>query len=144
MKNSLRAKFLAFVAVSLLAVSVTASSLEAATWTKTSFASSSCAGWGPAAARVAMGRYSSAHGECWVNLTTTNSDSNLSQGDTWINLSPMAPGIRHFAPPSGDPVDFMVIWTGTGCTGSKQSIQVAFEAAINYYSYKRNSSVNGC
>lgn len=117
------------------------SSTEAAGWQKHNYVATSCYGYWPVAGYLSMLNHDGAN-SCKSNWTTTNSDNDL-RNDTWSNGAPMAPGIEIIDPHvySGDSV---TLWRSTGCQGQEKTVNAYLITSLNWYSYKRNSSSNGC
>lgn len=134
---------------SLLAIAglvVPISTAHAATWAyKYSVGGTSCPSSGayPIAGTIWFAAYNSSAGACFSNGTVSSSSDSDLRNDTWANQAPMAPGINHVGQTISTGTT-VTIWQGIGCSGPKQTITTSFTPSVNYYSFKKNSSTNGC
>ena len=147
LSNGLRKKFAGVAlgsAVAVGAIGIGAAPVDAASWTKDTHAATQAeceALWYARAGSVNFMRHSS--GNCYVNWTLTNSDNSLTNPDTFQSGVDVATARIVSVNIASNTV---TIWGNTSCSGTfdKQTISAYFITTASHYSYKRNSSADGC
>lgn len=115
---------------------------SAATWSKASFAASSCDGYWPVAGRVYVVNVHSSPNRCYQNSTTSSSDTNLT-GDTYsdgVAISP-PPSITRWGTSVG-PTSTLTLYGSAGCAGGSQPISAGsyYLTTANWKSFRQNSA----